>query len=240
MYFRVSRTENRLGVSLQWLIGNGLREENLKKHTPRLINLICVTVSVCALVPMSATAQQIVKWTDEQGQIHFSDHAPPGQNATNVIVQKAPQGTAVGPQTQGNTYMSGAGRTSAPAPDSEAERRAAAAKEQQRRWDEQNKAAEAARLKADKDLIDQCKANRETYCSQSADGIRKQEHMIAEMQYADAVTRRQELADRGISTPAPRPPPPMSSASSYPTPTNKVCQKKDCSNVTGQSGLRMP
>jgi Domain of unknown function (DUF4124) len=189
----------------------------LNKHTPRLIKLICITVSACGLVPTSATAQQIVKWTDDQGQIHFSDHAPPGQNATNVVVQKAPKSTApstaVRPQTQGNSYVSGAGAASAPASDSEAARRAAAEKEQQRRWDEQNKAAAAARLKADKDLIAQCKANRETYCNQSADAIRKQEHMIAEMQYLDAVNHHQDLADRGISSPAPRPPPPLNNTS---------------------------
>ena len=90
-----------------------------------------------------------------------------------------------------------------------------AAKEQQRRWDEQAKAAAAASLKADKELIAQCKANRETYCNQSADAIRKQEHMIAEIQYADAVTHRQELADRGIYTPAPPPPPPLKDASGH-------------------------
>ena len=156
-----------------------------------------------------------MKWTDEQGQIHFSDHAPPGQKASPVVVQKAPPSAlpptavgsgVVGSRSQVNSAVSGPG-------DSEAGRRAAAFQAQQRRWNEQNKAAAAARLKADKDLIAQCKANRETYCNQSADGIRKQEHTIAEMQYLDAVTHRQELSDRGISTPAPQPPPPLNNAS---------------------------
>jgi hypothetical protein len=110
-----------------------------------------------------------------------------------------------------------------------------AAQEQQRRWDEQNRATAAAQAKADKELIAQCKANRETYCNQSADGIRQQEHTIALMQYADAVTHRQQLADRGIYTPPPPQPPQMNNASSYPTPSNKVCRKKDCSDVVGHS-----
>ena len=179
--------------------------------------MICVTLAICALVPALTTAQQIVKWTDEQGQIHFSDHAPPGQNATHVVVPPAPKSVPpsnVAP-SRGNSYgtrsTAGSGQT---APDSEAERRAAAAKEQQRRWDEQKKAAAEARLKADKAVLAECQANRETYCNQSADAIRKQEHMIAEMQYADAVTRQQELADRGIHTPPPVPPPSLNNGSS--------------------------
>ena len=193
------------------------------------MNLICVTLTACALVSTTATAQQIVKWTDEQGQVHFSDHAPPGQNATHVVVEKAPNSTPpaatvplatapaaiIGQPTQGNSSVRRwglAAESSRAAADSEVARRAAAAKEQQRRWDEQNKAAAAARLKADQDLIAQCKANRETYCNQSANAIRKQEHTIAEMQYLDAVTHHQELADRGISSPPPRPPPPLNDA----------------------------
>jgi hypothetical protein len=185
------------------------------------MNWICVTLTACALVSTTATAQQIVKWTDEQGQVHFSDHAPPGQNATHVVVEKPPKSTPppapADQQTQANSSSTRRWSTShepgEAAPDSEAARRAAAAQAQQRRWDEQNKAAAAARQKADQDLIAQCKANRETYCNQSANAIRKQEHTIAEMQYLDAVTHHQELADRGISSPPPRPPPPLNNGS---------------------------
>jgi len=206
--------------------------------------LLTVVGALCAQVLISTptTAQQIVKWTDAEGQIHFSDHAPPGQTATNVVVQKAPKTVPLpnpaAPRPVDSRYGAQSGAGSGPgqtATDSEAARRALAAQEQQRRWDEQNKAAAAARLKADQAVIAECKANRETYCNQSADAIRKQEHTIAEMQYADAVTHRQELADRGIYTPPPPPPPPMQGTSNYPTPTNKVCRKADCSDVTGHS-----
>lgn len=193
-----------------------------RRNRVQLVAVICVTFATCALAPTPTIAQQIVKWTDEQGQIHFSDHAPPGQDVTHVVVQKAPKivpPANPAPRIEVKSY--GAGSGSGPgqmAPDSEAARRAAAAQEQQRRWDEQNKAAAAARLKADQALIAECKANRETYCNQSADAIRKQEHLIAEMQYADALDRRQALADRGIPTPPP--PPPPRDNSSNPTPTN--------------------
>jgi hypothetical protein len=43
------------------------------------------------LTPTPAAAQQIVKWTDESGQVHYSDHAPPGATAAKVAVQKAPR-----------------------------------------------------------------------------------------------------------------------------------------------------
>src|SRR5438309_604797 len=44
-----------------------------------------------ALAPAVATAQQMFKWTDESGQVHYSDHAPPGQTTTNVPLPKAPK-----------------------------------------------------------------------------------------------------------------------------------------------------
>ena len=71
----------------------------------------------------------------EQGQVHFSNHAPPGQNATHVVVEKPPKSTPppapADQQTQANSSTTRRWSTShepgEAAPD-EAARRAAAHK----------------------------------------------------------------------------------------------------------------
>jgi hypothetical protein len=51
----------------------------------------------CALIPASVIAQQVYKWTDSNGQTHYSDHAPTGQTAAAVNIPKAPPKPAVTP-----------------------------------------------------------------------------------------------------------------------------------------------
>lgn len=179
------------------------------------IVVISITLLCGALAPARVTAQQIVKWTDEQGQVHFSDHAPPGQTVADVVLQKAPKTTertnalvANAPSATGNSYSAGPGSGPAQtAPSNESQRAAAAAQAQQRKWEELRRSTAAAKQQADKETVARCKADRETYCDQGADAIRKQQHTIAEIQYADALNRHDELARRGISTPVPREPP---------------------------------
>ena len=38
----------------------------------------------CIVIPASVIAQQVYKWTDSDGQTHYSDHAPTSQAAATV------------------------------------------------------------------------------------------------------------------------------------------------------------
>src|ERR1051325_10591279 len=51
---------------------------------------LCMVILACALAPTSSFAQ-VFKWTDEQGQVHFSDHAPAGQAKTSVALPQVPK-----------------------------------------------------------------------------------------------------------------------------------------------------
>jgi hypothetical protein len=156
------------------------------------------------VVPGNADAQRIVKWVDAQGQVHYSDHAPAGQDAEAVAIHVAPGQ----PPPAVKPAASVAVRGSASAATAGGKDPAAnAASEQQRRWEEQQEAAQAAKVQADKDIVDRCNRGRETYCDEGAEAIRQHERFRAEQQYNDAVTARQQRAQRGIPSPAPRPPP---------------------------------
>ena len=52
---------------------------------------------LCAL-PLAASAQQIYKWTDEKGQVHFSQNPPKTGNYSDVT----PQGPISGASTGGS------------------------------------------------------------------------------------------------------------------------------------------
>ena len=176
------------------------------------------------LTPTPAAAQQIVKWTDESGQVHYSDHAPPGATSAKVAVQKAPRAPetdiassatapiAVAPQTNGSEQSPAEAMRAA----DEARRQELA--DRQKRYRD----AQAAALKqADKETLDRCNANRETYCKQGADVIREREQFRVNMEYANAATERDRLADRGIHTAYPGQPP-------HVLQRTKVCVKNKC------------
>jgi Domain of unknown function (DUF4124) len=177
------------------------------------------------LMPTPAAAQQIVKWTDESGQVHYSDHAPPGATTAKVTVQKgpkAPETDIASPATApiGVTSQSN-GSGLSPAAEAihaadEARRRELA--DRQKRYRD----AQAAAFKQeDKQAIDRCNANRETYCKQGADVIREREQFRASLEYANSANQRDRLADRGIHTPYPGEPP-------HVLQRTKVCVKDKC------------
>lgn len=210
----------------------------------RAVAVISIVLIGLALAPARATAQQIVKWTDDQGQVHYSDHAPPGQAAVDVNIPKAPKVTlptnagiassplaTSGGNSGGSSHSPGSPQTAS----SNEDPRAVAAREQERKWEEQRKAAAAASAQADKETLERCQADRETYCRDGVAAIRQHEKLQAEQQYLNAVEQHEALANRGIHTPVPQPPPSLTNSSSYPTPTNKLCQKKDCSH-----GISLP
>ena len=180
----------------------------------------------CAVLTSTpAMAQQIVKWTDESGQVHYSDHAPPGAATAKVAIQKAPAAPETDPaspatapavitsQSNGSELSPAAAAIHAA---DEARRRETADREKRYRD------AQAAALKqADKETMDRCNANRETYCKQGADAIREREQFRANMEYANAANERAKLADRGISTRYPGEPP-------HVLQRTKVCVKDKC------------
>lgn len=177
------------------------------------------------LTPTPAAAQQIVKWTDESGQVHYSDHAPPGATAAKVAVEKAPKApeTAIASQATAPPAVTSQSDGSGLSPAAqaihaadEARRRETADREKRYR-----DAQAAAFKQEDKQAIDRCNANRETYCKQGADAIREKEQFRANMEYANAATERDRLADRGIHTPYPGQPP-------HVLQRTKVCVKNKC------------
>jgi Domain of unknown function (DUF4124) len=177
----------------------------------------------CVLTPTPAAAQQIVKWTDESGQVHYSDHAPPGAPTVKVAVQKAPKAPEAGASTATQPIMV-TPQTSGPGTDPAEAMRAADEARRRELADRQQRYrdAQAAALKqADKEAVDRCNANRETYCKRGADVIREREQFHADLEYANAATQREKLADRGIHTPYPGEPP-------HVLQRTKVCVKDKC------------
>jgi Domain of unknown function (DUF4124) len=188
------------------------------------LSAISLALFCSVLTPTPAAAQQIVKWTDESGQVHYSDHAPSGATAVKVAVQKAPMAPeadianpartqiVVTPQTNGSELSPAEAMRAA----DEARRRESADRQQRYRD------TQAAALKqADKETLDRCNANRETYCKQGADAIREREQFRANLEYANAAIQRDKLADRGIHTLYPGEPP-------HVLQRTKVCVKNKC------------
>lgn len=169
--------------------------------------MACAAVGALLLCAgTGARGQSIVKWVDAQGQTHYSDHAPTGQEAEAVSVH-APRPSA--PVASAVTSDVGVGRSgTAPVSTTANETAAARDAEQKRRWAEQQEAAEEAKAKADEDIVAKCNRARDIYCNEGADAIRQHEKALAEIQYADAISARQERISRGLPAgPMPQPPP---------------------------------
>ena len=120
----------------------------------------------CVVIPTSAIAQQVYKWTDSNGQTHYSDHAPTDQAATTVNVPKTPPPKpAVTPEPL----------TALPYPTGDNGRSTPADPAVLARQREQSRAEAVARNKqADQELVDKCKAQRDTDCNQISE-IKKRE-----------------------------------------------------------------
>jgi hypothetical protein len=165
----------------------------------------------CALIPASGSAQQVYKWTDANGQVHYTDQPPPDRAAASVAVDKSPpppppRRTPENQQTARNEYES-VGRPSAPADNrSGADWRIAAINEDyQRREAEARREAETAARKkaADDAVIAACERAHDTQCNKGADFIKKREEDLARWQYID----RHERWIKGGRV-GPRPPEP--------------------------------
>lgn len=190
-----------------------------------VLSVMSFALLCSVLTPTPTAAQQIVKWTDASGQVHYSDHAPPGATAANIAVQKAPKApetglsrpatapTVVAPQTN-ESGLSPAAQAMHAA--DEARRQETADREKRYR-----DAQAAAAKQEDKQAVDRCNANRETYCKQGADAIREREQFRANLEYANAATERARLSDRGIHTPYTGEPP-------HVLQRTKVCVKDKC------------
>ena len=128
-----------------------------------------------------ARAQAIVKWTDESGHVHYSDHAPPGRTAVSGVstvkssglsgsTSAAVPGNALDQQNQ----LGAAHDAEQAAEDAEHARKL--------QLEQQQQAAQAARKKADQAVIDRCMADHQINCSDGADAIRQRNHLAAEAQ----------------------------------------------------------
>lgn len=177
-------------------------------NTSRAAYAVVCGPLLCLLASGIASAQSIVKWVDAQGQTHYSDHAPTGQETepVSVHVSRAHPASTAPAATSGAGAV---GRSTAATPTTTAKDTAAAreAEEEQRRAERQE-AAETAKAQADKDLVAKCNQAHEIYCNQGADTIRQRETTRAEIQYADAISARQDRISRGLRPGAMPPPPP--------------------------------
>lgn len=180
-------------------------KRNFSKN-PSESSILCAVVGALLLFTgPGVRGQSIVKWVDAQGQTHYSDHSPMGQE-TEVVSVHVSRPRVAAPAAASNvvTVRSTTAPVLAPANESAAARDA----EQRRRLAEQQAAAEEAKAKADEDVVAKCQRSRDIYCNQGADAIRQHEKALAEIQYADAVTARQERVSRGLPPgPMPQPPP---------------------------------
>jgi hypothetical protein len=120
-------------------------------------------------------AQHIVKWTDANGQVHYSDHAPENQSTVAVSIPKAPRtvAPAAAPAAAGPVVA-----------DPFAARNAEISAMLEREHEEARKRDEArqrqlreiaAKKRQDDERIARCNANRETYCNDGVAGIERGE-----------------------------------------------------------------
>jgi hypothetical protein len=122
-------------------------------------------------------AQQVYKWTDSNGQTHYSDHAPTGQTAATINIPKAPPKPAVTPQStmvtnDGNNNPTGDNGKITPG-DPEVLAR------QGERWHAAVAAMNNRGKPTDQQLVTKCKAQRDTDCNQIGE-IRKREAILNE------------------------------------------------------------
>jgi hypothetical protein len=165
----------------------------------------CVALLVFALAPGIAAAQKVVRWVDSQGQVHYSDHAPPDAKAEVVNdLPKTPPPPAsppTPPRTQGEVpdfrqpydpdeVIGGdkyGRKITRGQDDKEQAARASALQQQQDKLAaERVKAQEDAaqkKLQDDRQLMADCKVRRDTFCDQGVEAVRRAEAERAWHQY---------------------------------------------------------
>jgi hypothetical protein len=166
---------------------------------------------VWALNSAGASAQQIYKWTDANGQVHYTDQPPPDRAAAAL-------GAAVAPRprpTKQPEYRGEMGRDQdslgQPAPThdrSAADRRLDALNvdyEQRRVLAKREGEKAATKKAADNAVIAACERAHDTQCNKGADFIKEREADLAGWQYNE---RKQRWRDGGRNGPPPREPPP--------------------------------
>jgi hypothetical protein len=163
------------------------------------------------LNPASALAQQIYKWTDANGQVHYTDQPPPDRAAATVDTPPAPKPRATTPAGHPGAMVPDHDplERSAPADNrSGADRRIDALDEdyQRRRLLAQREAEKAATKKtADDAVIAACERAHNTQCNKGVDFIKQREEDLAHSQYS---VRKQRWLDGGRVGPPPQAPPP--------------------------------
>lgn len=165
-------------------------ELGLSSYRLSVRGVFALGILACALAPVTAAAQQIVKWTDANGQVHYSDHAPPDQKITTVNLPPAPKAplpppkpapVAAAPQTPAHSLGWHDPMSAHPTP-----------------LEEDRKRREQMKKDFDKRIVDRCKARRETYCNRGPKGIEREESLRAARQRRDAdLARHAELLRGG-------------------------------------------
>jgi hypothetical protein len=164
-----------------------------------------VALVVFAVAPGIAAAQKVVRWVDSQGQVHYSDHAPPEARAevvndlpkTPPVPAPAPeppriQGEApdfrqpydpnevIGSDKYGRKITRGQD-------DKEQAARASAHQQQQDKLAAERAKAQAdaaqKKLQDDRQLMADCKTRRETFFDQGLEAVRRAEAERAWHQY---------------------------------------------------------
>ena len=136
-----------------------------------LFSIPVLALLACALVPAPALAQKIVKWTDANGQVHYSDHAPADQGATAVSVQSAPRAAESDAAAKDEAYRARLQRN--------AEIDASLARERmegsvRRAQQEAKNRAAVSHKDAEKQGVAECNARHETYCNNGLAGIQRE------------------------------------------------------------------
>jgi hypothetical protein len=125
------------------------------------------------------TAQQIYKWTDSQGQTHYSDHAPTDRAAATVNVPKTPASAVRSvdpPVTKPRVARINVG-TAFERDADPGESITGPSPEEARRAEEEWHQSVAARGKpSDQSLVDKCNAQRNADCDLQT--IKKREEVL--------------------------------------------------------------
>ena len=166
----------------------------------------------CALAPCLAGAQQVYKWTDSQGQVHYSDHAESGQSTSTVNVPKTPPKPAAAPveteiyEAQEPRHEPIEPHTTDPVVVRNAE-------------DRTRREMAAKQKAADQTLVAKCKANRDSFCND-----------VGEIKRQQQVLNAPQPVRKGIVPPSTRPPPapqPFWQGNKLVTPVKKPTRKSD-------------
>lgn len=147
----------------------------------RMIRVLALGLLAYAGMPALAGAQ-VVKWTDANGQVHYSDHAPADQGAVAVPIVKTPKApparrASTRAATVDNSPVKDGDYTPEMKALMERQRQDALERDADRKRYEQS--LKEPNKKWEQDVVASCKARRETYCNKGAQYIMREEHFRA-------------------------------------------------------------